>query len=52
MDTLINREAEPKSVGVEWTQPVREVCTIIVVEHSAAENFEMEPSNEKGCQLN
>jgi len=49
VDTLINPEAEPsppitnevpKSVRVEWTQPVPEVC-IIVVEH-----FEMKPSNE------
>jgi hypothetical protein len=54
VDTLINPEAEPsppitnevpKSVGVEWTQPVPEVC-IIVVEHSVSENFEMKPSNE------
>lgn len=55
MDTLVNPEAEssppitnvvPKSVGVEWTQAVPEICTIIVVEHSVSECFEMKPSNE------
>lgn len=33
-------------LSLEWTQPVLEVCTIIVVEHSVSENFEMKPSNE------
>uniref|UniRef100_A0A0E0D513 Ethylene-insensitive protein 2 n=1 Tax=Oryza meridionalis TaxID=40149 RepID=A0A0E0D513_9ORYZ len=44
------KHKEPKSVVIDWTEPVPKVCTSTVVEHNTAENVKMKSTTSKHVQ--